>query len=158
MVRDNDLIFSDEQSAALNAGVNADSTNNIRLAAGEDYLGNTKYADISALGEMRLLVTVEDTALAAAVDGAVLTIGLYNHTAASSFASGTKLLEKSVTVNTAGTGATAIGTVLIDLGIPIDEITKEYLGLDIDVATQNISAGKISAMLVDHVEKRSDER
>jgi hypothetical protein len=145
-------VFSDEQTVALNAGANANSTNVWSAATGKAEFDSTtaKYADFSTLAEMRILVTVEGEALAAAVDGAVLTIAVYEHTAATSIDSGNVILTKDITVNTAATGATAIGTVLADFILPQGEIDEKYLGLDYSVATQNISTGKVTARATDH--------
>jgi hypothetical protein len=154
-------IFSDEQTVALNAGVSALSTNVISLATGKNYknfqTSNTKYADPSDAGITRILVQVMGELLEAAVDGATLTIGLYTHSTAT-VNSGTLIDSKVVTVNTAGTGATAIGTVLWDFGVPNEVLAAtKYFGLYYTVATQNISTGKVFAAIVPGVQNTSDE-
>ncbi len=153
-------VFSDGQTVAINAAASATSTNVVRLATGKTYRrytnAATKFADPSDVGKLRLLVKVTDELLEAAADGAVLTIKLMKHTT-SAVGSGTEVDSKAVTVNTAGTGATAIGTTLWDIGLPVDELDEEYFGIEYDVATQNIDTGKIFAALMDGAEKTSEE-
>jgi hypothetical protein len=151
MIRDNDQVLSDAQSVVLNAAAAALSTNVIQLPTGEDWKKNTIYPGPHRLGKMRVLCSVA-TALAAAVDGAVLTIGVYTHST-TTVNSGTLIASKSVTINTTGTGATAIGTILADLMIPQDTTFSQYLGVYYSVATQNVSAGAVDCALVSEVEK-----
>lgn len=152
-------VFADGLDVGISIG-SVISTNVIRIATGKTYRrftnAATKYADPSDLGKTRLLVKVTDELLEAAVDGATLTIGLYKHTTAA-VNSGTLVDSKVVTVNTAGTGATAIGTTLWDIGLPVDALDQEYFGLYFTVAAQNMASGKIFAALMDGVEKTSEE-
>lgn len=144
-------IFSEAQSVVLNAGAAAQATNVFELVAGEDPWGTTKYADPSVLGKMRVVVKAS-TALVAAVDGAVITVSVYSHTAATNIQTGTLLASKATTINTTGG---AIGDLLADLMIPQNTNTKQYIGVYYSVATQNISAGAVDAYLTDHVERKS---
>ena len=151
MVRDNLQVLSDAQSVILNAAAAALSTNVFQLPTGENWKKDTVYPSPHRLGKMRVFCSVS-TALAAAVDGAVLTIGVYTHST-TTVNSGTLIASKSVTVNTAGTGATAAGTIIADLMIPQDTPFSQYLGVYYSVATQNVSAGAVDCALVKEVEK-----
>jgi hypothetical protein len=142
-------IFSESQSAVINAGAGSQSTNVWKAAAGVDDQGNTKYADFSSLSEMRILVNVGDTALVGS--GAVLTIAVYEHTAATSIEAGNLIISKDITLGASGK---AIGAHLADLILPQDEINEQYLGVYYSVATANITAGTITARAVDHREKK----
>jgi hypothetical protein len=137
------------QSMAINAAANAISTNVIQLPTGVDWKGNTIYPGPHRLGMNRVLCKV-DTKLVAAVDGAVLTVAVYTHSAATSIDSGTLLASKDITVNIDGP---AVGTILADLMLPQDATYLQYLGVDYSVATQNISSGAVDCMLVKEVEK-----
>jgi hypothetical protein len=150
-MRDAKLLFSDAQSMAINAAANSNSTNVIDLTSGngKDALGNARVADPSAGGRpvVEILVT---TALVGAADSAVLTIALYEHTAATSIDSGNLITSLTVTVGTAGVAA---GT-RFSLPIPADVIDERYIGLDYSVATQNISSGNVDAAIVMGREKQ----
>jgi hypothetical protein len=150
-------VMSEDQDITLTAGNGVQSTNVWSAATGKtEFGGSTKYADFSSLAKMRLVVNVGDTALDAAADGAVLTIAVYEHTAATSIESGNLIISKTVTVNASGgSGATAIGTELADLVLPQGEIDEKYLGVYYSVATQNISSGSVTARFTDHKEKRT---
>jgi hypothetical protein len=144
-------VFSDGQSIIIAAAAAAIATNVAKLVAGKDFLGTTKYADLSVLGKMRVIAQAK-TLITAAADSAVLTIAVYNHTAATNIHTGTLLASVDVTVPLAGLAA---GTNLADLMIPQNKITKQYVGVYYSVATQNVDAGTVDTYLGDHREKRS---
>lgn len=155
-------IFSDSQDISGSANDTLQATNVNSLATGESYKNfqssNVKYADPSNAGLTRLLIKVMGTVLAAAVDGCVLTMRLYSHTSASTIRSGTLIDSKAVTINTTGTGATAIGTILWDIALPNTVLgAKKYFGIDYLLETQDLTTGAVFAALVDGVEVRSDE-
>jgi hypothetical protein len=142
-MRDAKLLFSDAQDISANAGANNNSTNVIDLTSGngKDALGNARVADPSAGGRPVVEIVVT-TALAGS--GAVLTIVLYEHTAAASIDSGNEIGRKAITVPA---GGVPIGT-RYSIPLPADEIDERYLGLDYAVATQNLTAGNVDAAIV----------
>jgi hypothetical protein len=144
-------VFSDGQSIIIAAAAAAQATNICKLVAGKDFLANTKYADLSVLGKMRVIAQAK-TPITAVADSATLTIAVWNHTAATSIESGTLLASVDVTVPLAGLAA---GTNLADLMIPQNKITKQFVGVRYSVATQNVDAGTVDTYLSDHRERRS---
>lgn len=156
---DSKLLLSDAQDiGALTASSDTDSTNVIDLTIGENPFGTAKIADPSAGGRMRIVARVVEEELAAAVDGAVLTLSLFEHTAASSVASGNLIAATApLTVNTTGTGGVPIGTVLMDMTIPVGVVGERYLGGNFNVITQALGSGKIQWEITDHIEFRVDE-
>lgn len=153
MPRDAYNVFSDAQTLIINAGANAQSTNVLDLdqAAGKDWKGTARTPDpAAALGTIEVRAT---TALDAAVTGAVLTIALYEHTAATTINAGNLIASKAITVTDDATVIPA-GTVLWRYRINPDEVDERYLGLDYSVATQNIAAGACDAALLLGVEKQ----
>ena len=141
--------FSKAQSVVMNAAANANSTNVMDLSDGKtlkDHLGNTIYNDLGDL-PCRILVWV-GTALDAAVTGAILSIKMYSHSAAASIEGGTQI---GATVSTTSIDDAAANfpakTVLMDVIVPANTIDGRYFGLDYSVATQNIVAGTVHALL-----------
>lgn len=144
-------VYSDGQSIIINAAAAAISSNVQKLVAGKDFLGTQKFADLSVLGKMRVVAQAK-TLITAVADSAVLTIAVYNHSAATNIHTGTLLASVDVTVPLAGLAA---GTNLADLMIPQGKIALQYVGVYYSVATQNIDAGTVDTYLTDHREKRS---
>ncbi|MCK5235580.1 MAG: hypothetical protein KAR06_01230 [Deltaproteobacteria bacterium] len=149
-MRDRYNRFSDGQDISGNAGTNKNSTDVVDLSAsGKDYKGNARVADPASPGSR--IVAIVTTALVAAADGCVLTVALYEHTAAASIDSGNLIMSEDHTVNTAGLAA---GTKLMDRTIPYDKIDERYIALDYAIATQNLSSGAVDAFISAGGEKR----
>jgi hypothetical protein len=111
---------------------------------------STRTPDPSSGGAGVIEVKVT-TDFVAAADGAVLTIYLYEHTAATSINSGNIIGQSEpITVNIDGQDA---GTVLWRFHIPTDKVTERYLGLYYGVATQNITTAAVDAALLWGAEK-----
>ena len=155
-VIDKQLVFGDGLDVGINVG-SVISTNVIKLIAGKNYKrfsgAATKYADPSDTGNLRLLVKVTDEILAAAVSGATLKMDLMSHSTAT-VTSGTIIVSNTITVTT----NRAIGSVLWDIGLPLDVINvTQFFGLNFTVAVQNMSSGKVFAAIMDGSEKTSEE-
>lgn len=144
------MSFGDANSIVANAGNSTTLDNVIDLGAGKTYWPDdtTHYADFS--GTRVGLIMAVTTALAGS--GAVLTITLYNHTAASSLASGHILYQTTVTVPASGIDA---GNYLLQAPIPLGRIQKRYIGVVVAVATQNLTAGAVDCNLTDEFEFNS---
>jgi len=161
MPRDLYTTFGDGDDITANAGAGTQSANvwDLDQAAGKEWKykfdgTSTRTPDPWTGGNGPIEVKVS-TALAAAVDGCVLTIYLYEHTAATSIESGNIIAQSpAITINSAATGATAVGTVLWRFYIPQDKITERYVGLYYAIATQNLSAGAVDAALLAGAEKQ----
>lgn len=123
---------------------------------GLDWKGTARTPDPSSGGHNPIIeVRVTDTELATAIDGGTLTISLYEHTAATSIESGNLIaISPTLTVNTTGTGGTAVGTVLWRIAIPSDTITERYVGLYYTRAVQTFSTGVVDAAVLWGTEKQ----
>jgi hypothetical protein len=140
--------FSDAQDISGNAGTAENSTNVLDLdqAAGVDWKGTSRTPDPSAGGHNPIIRVKVVTAFVAAVDGCVLTIYLYEHTAAASIDSGNIIAQSpAITVNIAGQ---AVGTILWEVAIPSDKITERYVGLHYTRATQNLTTAAVDAAIL----------
>lgn len=159
MPRDKYGTFSDGQDISANAAAGNQSTNVLDLdqAVGISWKykfdgTSSRTPDPSSGGHDPVIEVRVTTAFVAAVDGAVLTITLYEHTAASSINSGNIIaVSQPITVNIAGQ---AVGTVLWRIAIPSDKVTERYLGLYFGVATQNINTAAVDAAILPGTEKQ----
>jgi hypothetical protein len=140
--------FSDGQDISGNAATSENSTNVLDLdqAAGIDWKGTSRTPDPSSGGHNPIIEVKVTTAFVAAADGCVLTITLYEHTAATSIESGNIIAESDpITVNIAGQ---AIGTILWSFTIPFDKVTERYIGLHYARATQNLTTAAVDASIM----------
>jgi hypothetical protein len=143
MPSDARLYISDAQDITTNAGATTNGTNVIDLGTGKKFFPvSTAIVPNPAPGTNPMLVIGVTTALAG--DGAVLTVTLWNHTAATSLASGHKVVERSFTLAAAGVSA---GKYLLIIPLPKNIITKQYLGIVYGVATANLTAGNVDALI-----------
>jgi hypothetical protein len=144
MPNDDVLRIGDDSSIAANAGASVDPVGDV-IDVG--ILGKTFWPDDRSkpndLGDDELMFEVVVTT-AMAGSGAVVTLTFYNHTAATSLASGDIVYQNVFTVPAAGIAA---GTFLIKAGIPAGRMSKRYLGLVSSVATANLTAGSVDASI-----------
>jgi hypothetical protein len=146
------MSFGDANSIVANAGASTTLDNVIDLGAGKTYWPDdtTHYADIAPGTRVGLLMAI---ATALAGSGAVLTVKVYNHTAATSIDSGHIIYESPpFTVPADGVAA---GNYLVRAPFPLGRITKRYVGVVVEVATQNLTAGAVDAALTDEFEFNS---
>lgn len=143
-VKDDLLIFDTEKSIAVNSGQTVVLTSVIPNPVITKYDGTTGNGRRGMQGDIFFNVVVEGEDVAAAADGAVVTVALMHDTDATPTTGGDTLLSFSFTANIAT--AQPDGTVLASMPLPLAEI-KPYLGVLVSVATQNISTGKITAWL-----------
>lgn len=144
MILDAQQIFSDVQDITNNAGASATSTNSIDLGALVDHTGASLQSKINVSGRTHWNCVVEDVALLAAVDGAVITFELYHHTAVDAVASGAVYASTTITANTPTDHPD--GTQLFSIPLPVGDINR-YLECKYSIATQNLSAGSITCWL-----------
>ena len=141
------LRIADKQDvSAMNATDNLLAEDRIDIGnIAEDFLGNVGVQDIGDAGLW--MVAVVTTALEAAVDGALLKLSLYEHTIDETITNGNEIDNKTVTVNTAGTGVTPVGTELWRRKIVKDEIDEQFIGGNFNLTVQDMAAGNISWFL-----------
>lgn len=144
-IMDAQLLFSESQSIAGNAGTSTESTNIVYIPKVLDHLGASQNDRYFVNHNLFLNVVVEDTALLAAVDGCVLTIALYADTDATTVTTdGDIILTKNFTCNTPADQGD--GYVLMSVPLPV-ETMKPYLAVKYTKATQNLSAGAVTAWI-----------
>lgn len=143
-IMDAATLFCESMSIAANAGASTVATNVIDTGALVDVKGSALTGKLNVSRNLCLNIVVEDEALLAAVDGSVVTFSLYGDTDAVPTTGGDVIWSESITCNTPTDHPD--GTQLFCIPIPVRAIDR-YLGLLIAVATQNLSAGKITAWI-----------
>jgi hypothetical protein len=146
-MRDKLNTFSDAQTMIINSGASADGTNVLDLTSGngKDALGTARVADPVSPGlAVEFLIT---TTLVG--NTAVLTLAVYEHTAASSISSGNLITDTTLTI---GTDTVTAGT-RVTLPLPVNKINERYMNVHYAVATANITAGAMDATLTNSPEK-----
>jgi hypothetical protein len=148
MANDAKLRFADATSIAANAAASVDPVGNVLdLWNATTNPGKTFWpddqVDANDLGDNDLVWEAQVTT-ALAGSGAVLTLSIYNHTAATSLSSGHKV---ATIVKTVPAGGIAAGSFLVRMPLQAGQITKRYLAVVSEVATQNLTAGSIDSCL-----------
>jgi hypothetical protein len=132
-------------SIAAAAGANTDSTNIVYIPQVNDHTGTAGNDRPNVSQNLNLNIVVEDEDLVAAVNGSVLTFALYADTDATTVTTdGDVIITRDITANT--TSAQPDGTQLFSIPLPV-ETFNPYLQLNVAVATQNLSTGKITAWI-----------
>ena len=144
-IQDKLMLFSEAQDlGSISAAGTDQSTDVFDVGADNiDYKGSTIFPPFSDKGDLFAICQVDTEELLASSSSATLTVRLKTHTAATSIKSGTTLLTETVTVSAAASSATAIGTVLMKLPLPVGATYKRYTGFTYNVATKNMSTGKV---------------
>jgi hypothetical protein len=148
MANDKYLRFADDDSIAANAAAEVDPVGDVLDLWGAATSPRTTFwpddtATTNDIGDNDLVwETMVTTAMAG--NGAVVTLTIYNHTAATSVNSGHVIAQETITVGASGI---AVGNFLTKMGLPAGRITKRYLALHCAVATANLTAGSVDSSL-----------
>lgn len=143
-IMDSQLLLCEELSVAAAAGASTVSTNVIYLPAPVDHKGTSIDDRPNQSGRLYFNVVVEGTALLAAVDGSVVTFALYNDTDSTPTTGGTVICSKAVTCNTPTEHPD--GTLICSIPLPATTL-EAYYGMLVSVATQELSAGTVTAWI-----------
>lgn len=143
-IMDAQLLLCESMSIAAAAAGSVVATNVVDLGQLVDHKGVNMYDRPGVNMKNCLNIVVEDEDMAAAVNGSVVTLALYNDTDAVPTTGGDVILTFDVTENT--TSDHPDGTQLCCLPLPVGAL-KRYLGLKASIATQNLSTGKITAWI-----------
>lgn len=140
---DAELVFGESMAIGTTAGTTV-FTNVIDLGAIIDHKGASLQNRINLGDNMALNIVVEDADILAAVDGSVVTFRLYDDTDTVPTTGGRQLLEFAITANTPTEHPD--GTQICSLPLPAMKVNR-YLGMSVEIATQNLSTGKVTAWL-----------
>lgn len=142
-IMDSQLLFAEALDISdLTAYAAVNFTNVIDLGAIKDHKGNSIQHVINAGGQLALNIVVEDTALAG--DGSTtVTFSLYDHTTATPWTGGRKLMEFTITVSATNYPD---GTQICSLPLPAMKINR-YLGVTSLVAAGDLTAGAVTAWI-----------
>jgi hypothetical protein len=142
---DSTLLLCEAQSIATTAGAAATvSTNVIDLGAHIDHKGNSIDSRTNTTGALALNIVVEDEAILAVTNGAVVTFRLFDDTDTLPTTGGRQILEFAITATT--TPAHPDGTQICSLPLPAIALSR-YLGMATSVTTQDLSTGKVTAWI-----------
>ena len=144
-IQDAQLMLCDTQDISASAAASVVGESVVYIPRGVDHTGTAENDRPNVSGRLHLNVVVEDTDLLAAVDGSVVTIALYNDTDSVPTTGGDVLITKDFTVNTPAVNYVD-GTQLMSIPLPVGQL-KEYYGILVSVATQDLSAGAITAWI-----------
>lgn len=142
---DSQLLFSEAQSIVGNDGTATTSTNEVYVPQVLDHKGSSMNDRPNVSGKLFWNCVVEDQDLQAEVDGCVLTVSLYNHTATGAVASGSPIDEVSFTINNSAV-AYPDGSKLFSRAIPVGQLSP-YFEVKYAKATQNLSSGKVTCWI-----------
>lgn len=152
MPNDKQLRFADNDSIVANAAAAVDPVGDVLdLGTGRKTFWPDDQDAPNDVGDNELIWEASvSTALVG--NGAVVTLALYNHTAATNLDSGN--LIDSV-VFTVGASGIPVGKFIIRAGVPAGRINERYLGIVASIATQNLTAGKIDSALTNVKERNA---
>lgn len=145
MRRDIQLDLMDEQDISGSAAGSVISEDVVYVPRGVDHTDTDENDRINVSDRLHWNVVVEGTDLLAAVDGCVLTIALMNDDDVVPTTGGDVILTKDITVNTPAVNYVA-GTQVLSIPLPHGPL-KEYYGVLVSIATQDLSAGAITSWI-----------
>jgi hypothetical protein len=144
MIMDKNLVFCESTSIAAAAGASTVLTDVVYIPRGRDHKGTLTNSRYNVSGKLFWNCVVEDEDLLAAVDGSVLTFALYNDTDSTPTTGGDIILSAEITENTPTEHPD--GTLLFSIPLPVTQL-KEYFGVKVSVATQDLSTGKVTSWI-----------
>lgn len=142
--------FADNDTIAANAAGEVDPVGDVLDLWGQatnpriDFFPNEGDKP-NDLGDDRLVWETMVTTALVGVENAVVTLSLYNHTAATSVNSG-DLIDSVVFTIGASLGI-PVGKFLTMNPLPARRMTKRYLAMHCAVATQNLTSGSVDSSL-----------
>ena len=142
-IMDSELLLCEAQSIAGVATTTTVSTNVIDTGALVDHKNASLQQSIMS-GKMCWNCVVEDENMLAAVDGSVVTFRLFDDSDTTPTTGGRQILEFAVTENTPTEHPD--GTKLFSIPLPAMPLSR-YLGMSTNIATQDLSTGKVSAWI-----------
>ena len=154
-IKDAKQLFSSAQSISPNAGAADVSTNTLNLGTLEDKRNSTLQNQIGRTGMMQITAQVEGTAVKAAGAGTLL-VKLYTKASASSMTSGTLIATAEAVTTANNSTSNPDGTVLAQFSVPAKGMLQ-YCALAYEAATQNVTAGQVTAWLGRDVEAGEGE-
>jgi hypothetical protein len=146
-IMDAELLFGESiDLGSTSATSSVSGTNVVYIPQVKDHKGSSQNDYPNVSGRLCLNMVVEDEALQGSAGSSVITIRLYNHTAAAGIASGDQIIEHiAITASASGT-TYADGTQIMCVPLPIRQL-KPYFGVNFAVATTKLAAGKVTAWL-----------
>ncbi|MDA3834407.1 MAG: hypothetical protein PF495_13565 [Spirochaetales bacterium] len=144
-IMDAQLLFSEAQDITADSGNSVVSEDVVLIPQVKDHTETARNDRINQAGKLYFNVVVEDVDLLAAVDGAVVTIALMNDTDSVPTTGGDTIITKDITVNTLAANYVD-GTLIMSVPLPA-QTYKPYFGVLYSVATQNLSAGSVTAWI-----------
>lgn len=143
-IMDSQLLLCEAQSIAAAAAGSTVSTNVVYIPQVVDHKGVAVNDRYNVSDRLHLNIVVEDENMLAAVNGSVVTFGLYNDTDDVPTTGGDVIVTKAITENTPTEHPD--GTQICSIPLPSGQL-KPYFGLKTSIATQTLSTGKITAWI-----------
>lgn len=140
---DSQLVLMDAQTVTCNAASTVVGETVVYIPAVATHTG-AAMDDKTFLNRNLCFHVTVDTATVAAVDGAAVTVALYNDTDSTPTTGGTVIATTTFTENTPTEHPA--GTVILSTPLPTTGL-KPYFGVLVSVATQNIASGKLNAWI-----------
>ena len=146
-IMDDQLVFCESMSIAANAGAHVHGTNLVYIPQVKNHKGAAIDDSPNNSGRLFWNVVVEDEDMLAAVDGSVVTFSLYNGDTGSNPLvdnGGVAIASIAITENTPSEHKD--GTLICSIPLPAGQL-HPYFDVYVTVATQNLSAGKITSWI-----------
>ena len=146
-IMDEQLVFCESMSIKANANAHVHGTNLVYIPKVKNFKGTAIDDSPNNSGRLFWNVVVEDENMLAAVDGSVVTFSLYNGDTGTNPLvdnGGVAIASIAITENTPSEHKD--GTLICSIPLPAGQL-HPYFDVYVTVATQNLSAGKITSWI-----------